>query len=182
MRSALALPVLLLLVTGCEERPRPIPEPAVAPGATIAPRIVTPDGEEIDPETARLIGDALRDLERAPAEGPPEGLEAQDASALHGRWTIRHTIHRTNGEASEPSPPLAPTTWDISDDGQLRIRGGNALNLGYVYTGDRLVVTGMGPAQEYRVDGVSDTELRLTTLIEAGSLRLENTTVLDRAR
>jgi hypothetical protein len=44
------------------------------------------------------------------------------------------------------------------------------------------LVSGFGPVQDYRVDRLDGSELRVTSVIEAGSLRIENTTVLDRAR
>ena len=191
---ALFLPAVFLLagLTGCGHDPIPAeiaedPPPMILPrGETVAPNTVDPNSvapDSVDPNTAETIREAIDEIQNMPPEEASEEVRAaaQDASALHGRWQIRHTIHRTNGEASEPSPPLIPTAWIFDSDGSMQIRGANRMDLRYTYTGDRLVITGMGPAQDYRVDSVSEAELRVTAVIEAGSLRLENTTVLERA-
>lgn len=180
MRAVASL--LALTVLACSEPPRAEPVP-VEP-APVEPTIVmNEEGERADPATEQAVRRALDDLQHMEPEAPsPEDrAAARDASSVHGRWSIRHTIHRTNGRGAEPSPPLVPTTWELAPDGAFRVRGANAIDARYMYTGDRLIISGFGPVQEYRVDRQTPTELHLTSVIEAGSVRLENTTVLDRA-
>ena len=194
---AAALPLALVIGApfffgACSgEGPQPVAvevsaQPSNEPGSSQAPlpTIVTEDGQPVDPETARAIGQALRDIQNGESEPVPAAdvAGARDATALHGRWNIRHTIYRTNGEGGPPSAPILPATWEFTPDGAFQVRGGNSIDARYTYTGDRLVVSGFGPVQDYRVDRLDDSELRVTSVIEAGSLRIENTTVLDRAR
>ena len=137
--------------------------------------------EEIGLDLA--IGDAIRQLQGGEAEAIPADTQAraQDASQLHGRWNIRHTLHRTNGEGGPPAAPIVPGSWDFTPDGAFRVRGGNTIEGRYTYTGESIVISALGPTQEYRVDRLDESELHVTAVIEAGALRIENTTVLDRA-
>lgn len=168
----------------CSERARPVPVEPVSAEPAPLPTVVTEDGEPVDPETARAIGEALRQLQNGESEPVPaaDRAAARDASALHGRWNIVHTIFRTNGEGGEPSPPIVPTTWELTPEGAFLVRGGNAIDARYTYTGDRVIISGFGPVQDYRVDRLDEAELHLTSVIGAGSVRIENTTVLHRAR
>lgn len=147
--------------------------------------VAEPDGtlQPVDPAMAEPVGQALNDL----ATMEPEAATAADVAAkqdpakLLGTWTIHHTISRTNGEASEPSEPLMPTSWEFGADGTFHVRGGMAIDAAYLFTGDRLVVTGFGPKQDYRIDRLTDDALEVTGVIEVGTLKLENTTVLAKA-
>jgi hypothetical protein len=182
----MALLACAAMLGACSERARPVPvevEPVSADPAPL-PTVVTEHGEPVDPETARAIGEALRQLQNGASEPLPaaDRAAARDASALHGRWNIVHTIFRTNGEGGEPSPPIVPTSWEFTPEGAFLARGGNAIDARYTYTGDRVIISGFGPVQDYRVDRLEGGELHLTSVIEAGSVRIENTTVLNRAR
>ena len=55
-----------------------------------------------------------------------------------------------------------------------------AIDASYVFTGDHLIVTGFGPKQDYRIDTLTADALDVTGVIEAGSLKLENSTLLKR--
>lgn len=186
MRSHSSLIILAIgasLACACSgEGARPV-EVEVADPAPL-PTVLTEDGEPVDPETARAVGEALQQLRTGESEPVPaaDRAAARDASALHGRWNILHTIYRTNGVGGAPSPPIVPTSWEFTPAGAFLVRGGNAIDARYMYTGDRVIVSGFGPVQDYRVDRLDAGELRLTSVIEAGSLRIENTTVLNRAR
>ena len=163
--------------------PRPV---AVAPAPTAAPKpvVLTPDGKGVDPQTAQTIADVVQELQNQAPEAPSAAdlAAAQDARELHGIWNVRHTVGRTNGQNGSPSPPLMPTSWEFTPGGALLIRGGNSIDMRYTYTGNDIVVTGLGPRQDYHVDRLTATELRVTTVIVATpSFRMENTTVLDRA-
>jgi len=139
---------------------------------------------QLDPETAQAIREAWKQLQTAPAGtlSPETKALARDAKVLEGVWSIRHTLARTNGKGGPPSEPLVPATWEFKKDGTLLVRGGTAIEAHYTYTGERLLVSGFGPVQDYHVDRLTDTELQVTWTLDAASLKIENTTMLERAR
>lgn len=162
--------LLLLTAVACKENPRPV-------------RVDPPKAaKKLDDKTAKEISKTVGQL----LEAEPEKLSdadrkaAADASKLHGEWQIRHTIMRTNGKSSGPSKPLVPTRWSFDEKGRLKVVGGMKIDGAYVYTGEKLIITGLGPKQTYTVDALSETELKVTARIEAGSVLIENTTVLER--
>jgi hypothetical protein len=160
--------VILYFGSGCRKS-----EPVVA-GGELKP---------VDQETGRQIAETLGQLAQEPAEGltVEDRAAARDPAKVLGRWKIRHTIYKTNGEASEPSDPIVPTVWNFTKDGQLKVEGGNQLQLRYIFTGDKLIVTGFGPKQDYGIVKLTDQDLEVVAKISAGSVRIENTTVLTRA-
>lgn len=193
---AAAVPLLLslgfLLLAGSCKRQRaraepvavPAPAPPAAPAAAPDPVVVVQGqpGRRVDPKTSKLIVDTLRSLQRGPAEAPSAADRAaeKDPGKLVGRWQVVHTIHKTNGKAAAPARPIVPATWELTRDGRMLIKGGMTINARYIYTGEALIVSGFGPKQTYSIARLTDTELEVVATIAAGSLRLENTTLLRR--
>ena len=145
-----------------------------------------PDGKQklvpVDPEIAKDVNQALHTI----AASKPEKASAEDLAAakdpakLLGKWQIVHTIHSTNGKAGPPTPPLAPTAWNIEKDGRITLQGGMKMEMRYVYTGDRLIITGLGPKLDYKVVKLTKDRLEIQSRIEAGTTVIENTTVFMR--
>lgn len=163
--------VVLLAAPACKEPPRPEP---VAPPAPV----------RVDDETAKSIVDTTKKLMDAKPEpiAAADKAKAADASKLHGTWRVRHTIHSTNGEKSAPAAPLAPTRWTFEKNGDLKIAGPMKIDGSYVYTGKTIIISALGPTATYEVEKLEGDELRVVTKIEAGTLRIANTTVLDREK
>lgn len=181
---ALLLSVALLLTASAckKEPPRPVPRPAAKPRKVI---VVDKAGAAQaravggDTKLARLARKVL-----ASKGGPiPASVRraAKDPAKLLGRWRVLHTIYRTNGRSRGPSKPLAPTTWTFGKDGSFLVKGGMTIRGRYVYTGDALHVSAVGPTMRYAIGKQSATELEVTSTIAAGSVRIVNTTVLRRA-
>lgn len=174
MPTAALRPLLLVAVVAiaaCKEPPQAVPVPLDPP-------------VHVDDETAETIVETTKALLEAKPEpiAANDAAQAVDATALHGTWRIRHTIHATNGEKSAPSEPLAPTRWELRPDGVLKVDGPMQIDGRYVYTGKTLVISALGPKATYTVDALTQSELRVTGTIEAGTVKLENTIVLDREK
>ncbi len=152
MKLSLPICAALTLLTACKENPQPVP---VAP-LQAAPR----------DDIASALGKVLTEKPESLSDADNAG--AVDASKLLGRWAIKHTIMRTNGETNGPTPPIVPTEWTFGADGSLTVTGGMRIDARYVYTGGTLLIAGVGPKQTYSVDALSDTELTLTAQIVAG--------------
>ena len=179
------IPVLLSIlisIVACKEQPKPVPV-VVESGKPDRPvKVVSPDGiQDVDDTTAETINSVLNQLNTmTPEEGSAaDKAAAVDASRLVGEWQIQHLIHRTDGKVSQ-SEPLMPTRWTIGPDGTFTVNGGMSMNLRYIYTGDKLIVTGLGPKMEYTIDKLTDTTLQTTNKITAGNTHIENTTVLQK--
>lgn len=182
----------LLLATSCRReraRAEPAPVARVAPAPKATP--LDPDpvvvvqgqpGRKVDPKTSKSIIDAVRSLQKGPAEQPSAADRAsgKDPGKLVGRWQIVHTIHKTNGKAGAPAKPIVPAQWELTRDGRLLIKGGMTINARYIYTGAALIISGLGPKQTYTIARLTDSDLEVVATIAAGSLRIENTTVLRR--
>jgi hypothetical protein len=148
---------------------------AVAPGNTVEP---------VPADVAKEVVQAVNTLTTTPPEplSAAQQAAAKDPGKLVGRWNILKTIAVTNGTASEPSEPLMPTAWVITADGHLQVDGGMQISATYVYTGDKLVISGMGPVLEYRVTKLTDTDLEVVDHMDVSeSLVFDNTTVFRRA-
>jgi hypothetical protein len=177
-----------LLLSGCKkERPHEIKVKGRAPQPeVVVVKEVSPGGKQqmkaVDPQMAEDVNQALNELVAANPE-PASAADlaaAKDPGKLLGKWEIVHTVHSTNGKKSPPSLPLARTVWTFEKDGRLSVLGGMKIDLRYVYTGDRLILTGLGPKQDYRVVELTDRRLEVTVRIEAGTTLIENTTVLKK--
>ncbi len=163
--------IVLLVAPACKEPPRPEP---VAP----------PEPVRVDDATAKSILNSTKTLMESKPEqiAAADQAKAADASKLHGTWRVRHTIHSTNGEKSAPAAPLAPTRWTFEKNGGLEIAGPMKIDGRYVYTGKTIIISALGPKATYDVEKLEGDELRVVTKIEAGTLRIANTTVLDREK
>jgi hypothetical protein len=180
----------LLLATSCRREraraePAPVARVAPAPKATPLDPVVVVQGQpgrKVDPKTSKFIIDAVRTLTKGPAEQPSaaDRTAGKDPGKLVGRWQIVHTIHKTNGKAGAPAKPIVPAQWELTRDGRLLIKGGMTINARYIYTGAALIISGLGPKQTYTIARHTDSELEVVATIAAGSLRIENTTVLKR--
>jgi len=92
-----------------------------------------------DKEIASAVDKLMNDpAEKATAA---DAAKRKDPTQLLGRWNIAHTVMLTNGEGG-PVKPLAPTSWTFDKDGGLAIAGGMSMKMKYIYTGDKLIVTG----------------------------------------
>jgi hypothetical protein len=195
---AAAVPLLLslsflVLATSCRREraraepvaraasvPRAVPLPAGDPDPVVV--VQGQPGRKVDPKTSKSIINAVRTLTKGPAEQPSAADRAagMDPGKLVGRWQIVHTIHKTNGKAGAPARPIVPAQWELTRDGRLLIKGGMTINARYIYTGEALIISGLGPKQTYTIARLTASELEVVATIAAGSLRIENTTVLKR--
>lgn len=200
MRNAIILTVgvIALLLPTCKKEKEPAVELATPPATqseevkkaydrpVLVAEPVGPDGKQklvaADPRIADDVNQALNTL----ATAEPEKASAEDLAAakdpvkLLGKWQIVHTIHSTNGKTGPPTPPLARTIWNIEKDGRISVLGGMKMEMRYVYTGERLIITGLGPKLDYKVVKLTDDRLEIQSRIEAGTTVIENTTVLKR--
>jgi len=164
-KPIVALAIALSLASCNKEEARPAPAPSETPVRV----------------TDKEITSAAEKLLKGPAEPATAADKAQrvDAAKFYGKWNIVHTVMLTNGEGG-PTKPIMPTTWTFNKDGGLAIEGGMSISMKYIYTGDKLIMTGMGPKQEYDVVRLTDSELEVRAVISAGATRIENTTLLRR--
>ncbi len=139
-------------------------------GGDLPVYVVGEDGnmQAVDPEMGELINSALKQLQNTPSEQPSdaERAKAVDPGKLIGKWEILHSIYTNNGEASPPSKPLGVGIWESFEDGRLSIRAGMDIAGRYVYTGERLIVSGMGPKIDYRVKTLSSSRLEVVSRSE----------------
>ncbi|TNF38613.1 MAG: hypothetical protein EP329_00080 [Deltaproteobacteria bacterium] len=175
---SLAVPSLL---AACQEKAVPVHDPAETPARTAEWKGRGAGEGKVDGQVDGL-GEAMRRLVADEAVPPTaaDRAAAVDATPLVGRWQIRHILYRTDGVERGPEPPMVPSTWDFGPDGQVIVDSGMRLRLAYLYTGDRIIVTGMGPRLELHVDALTAEELRFTSRFEVGDAHIANTTVLRR--
>jgi hypothetical protein len=180
---------LVLTASACKkEPPNPVARPARRAPVKPGPKTTIVVGKA-GAAQARAVGGntKLARLARkvlASKAGPiPANVRraAKDPAKLVGRWRVLHTIYRTNGRSRGPSKPLAPTTWTFGKDGSFLVKGGMTIRGRYVYTGDALHVSAIGPTTRYAIGKQTATELEVTSTIAAGSVRIVNTTALRRA-
>lgn len=103
---------------------------------------------------------------------------AKDPGLVVGEWKIRNLQSSINGKLSEPEEPLMPGSWVLAADGSFTKTGGNELKGTFVFTGDHLVVSAIGPALDYEIKKLTKTEMVLVTRIDGANI--ENTTTFDR--
>jgi len=157
------LTVCVLLVTlGCERKAEPS-KPAPAPAD----------------EVARDIVKAVDELANTPPEPIPAAVKqaAVAPTALLGTWKIKHLVYIKDGKPGAPESPIVEGTWTFADAGRFVKQGGNDLEGTYVLTPDRLTISALGPALEYTVDKVTQSELVVTQMILPD---MGTTTVLER--
>jgi hypothetical protein len=73
-----------------------------------------------------------------------------------------------------------PGSWVFGAGGKWNKTGGNELEGTYVFTGDHVVVSALGPALDYEIKKLTKTEMVLVTRIEGANI--ENTTTFDRKK
>jgi hypothetical protein len=133
----------------------------------------------LPPRVAKEVGQAVDDLTQAPPGriADKDRAAAVDPKALVGTWKIKQLISTIDHKARPPNDPIVPGTWTFKPDGTWQKRGGNDLDGKFVLTPKGLVIEAIGPALEYHVDKLTDTELVVTTVIMEG---MSNSTVLVR--
>lgn len=104
---------------------------------------------------------------------------AVDPGPVLGEWKIRTLQSSIDGKLSEPEGPIVPGSWVLARDGSFTKTGGNELKGTFVFTGDHLVVSAIGPALDYEIKKLTKTEMVLVTRIQG--VNIENTTTFDRA-
>lgn len=165
MRSILC--AALLIGCGQSEKAKPVPAPAPTAGE---PRLVT------DPAIVKQVESVMN----SPAE-PATAKDlaaAKDPGAVLGEWKIRTLQSSIDGKLGEPEEPLVPGSWVLARDGSFTKTGGNELKGTFVFTGDHLVVSAIGPALDYEIKKLTKTEMVLVTRIQG--VNIENTTTFDR--
>jgi len=118
--------------------------------------------------------------EKAPKPAPSERAAAVDPGPILGEWKIRNMQSSINGKLSEPEEPIVPGSWVLARDGSFTKTGGNELKGTFVFTGDHLAISAIGPTLNYEIKKLTKTELVVMTRIEGTSM--ENTTTFDRVR
>ncbi len=103
---------------------------------------------------------------------------ATDPGPILGEWKIRNMQSSINGKLSEPEEPLVPGSWVLARDGSFTKTGGNELKGTYVFTGDHLAISAIGPTLSYEIKKLTKTEMVVMTRIEGANN--ENTTTFDR--
>ena len=183
---------LVLFGTGCDDpaalskaaSPHEGKDSGSTPPDPSSPVAVTSDGKPLDDSSAATIAAALHALQTQTPESATEEdkNQAKNPARILGAWKIQHTLHRTNGKRKGKSNPLVPVTWRFTKKGKLLVKGGNDYELDFIYTGKRIITTGLGPKQSYTVSRLTKTRLDLTSRIEAGSTLIQNTVVLQRLK
>lgn len=179
LRRTLGVFIFLTIAACNKSEPTPVAEVAPVPASVEVSEVVVAPPE---------LAEALAQLQDQAPEPPTEAdlAKSKDASNLVGTWDVVHTVSHTNGEASPPSKPILPTQWHIAAGGSIEIKNNNSMRLNYIYTGDdskprTLILTGLGPRQEYNVDALSPSSgiLQLTgTIVDTPELKMTTTTLL----
>ena len=166
MRWILAV---LLVTAACKKsEPVPVDDPVPAPHA----RVVT------DPELGKTVENVLN--------SPPEPVSAKTAAAAKdpapvlGEWTIRNMQSTINGKVGAVDEPIVPGSWVLTADGKYKKLGGNELEGTYVFTGDHLVISALGPALDYEIKKLTKAEMILVQRIEG--VDIANETRFDRKK
>jgi len=143
---------VLLVTAACKKsEPVPVDDPVPAPHA----RVVT------DPELGKTVENVLN--------SPPEPVSAKTAAAAKdpapvlGEWTIRNMQSTINGKVGAVDEPIVPGSEGT-----------------YVFTGDHLVISALGPALDYEIKKLTKAEMILVQRIEG--VDIANETRFDRKK
>jgi hypothetical protein len=137
--------------------------------------------EPLPPSVAKEVAKTVDEMVKAPPEpiAEKDRAAAIDPKALLGTWKIKQLIATIDHKARPPEEPIVPGTWTFNADGTWRKAGGNEIDGKFVLTPKALVIEAIGPALEYHVDKLTDTELVVTSVIMDG---MSNSTILERVK